>query len=276
MRHRPARACRRPARRPPCAGGLTSATSALADYGTDRDRRRPRRDVAAVAVPQDRRGAPAHPPRRPRGRAPHRGDGRRAVRDRAGLARVLRRRAVAPPALGVARPAARAVRACPTTSRRGRDRGVAQGRTGYPIVDAGDAPAARTRAGCTTGCGWSPRASSPRTCTSGGRSAPGTSSTTSSTATSPRNNHGWQWVAGTGTDASPYFRVFNPVTQGLRFDPDGDYVRRWVPELAHLPGTAAHEPWKHDDGYAHGYPERDRRPRRGAPRGPAALRAARG
>ena len=51
------------------------------------------------------------------------------------------------------------------------------------------------------------------------------------------NNHGWQWVAGTGTDASPYFRVFNPVTQGLRFDPDGDYVRRWVPELAHLPGA---------------------------------------
>jgi deoxyribodipyrimidine photo-lyase len=70
------------------------------------------------------------------------------------------------------------------------------------------------------------------------------------------NNHGWQWVAGTGTDASPYFRVFNPVTQGLRFDPHGDYVRRYVPELAHLPGKSAHEPWKHDDGYAHGYPER--------------------
>jgi deoxyribodipyrimidine photo-lyase len=70
------------------------------------------------------------------------------------------------------------------------------------------------------------------------------------------NNHGWQWVAGTGTDASPYFRVFNPVSQGLRFDPQGDYVRRHVPELAHLPGAAAHEPWKHDDGYAHGYPER--------------------
>ena len=40
------------------------------------------------------------------------------------------------------------------------------------------------------------------------------------------NNHGWQWVAGTGTDAAPYFRVFNPVTQGEKFDPDGDYVRR--------------------------------------------------
>ena len=70
------------------------------------------------------------------------------------------------------------------------------------------------------------------------------------------NNHGWQWVAGTGTDASPYFRVFNPVSQGLRFDPAGDYVRRYVPELAHLPGPAVHEPWNHPDGYAHGYPER--------------------
>ncbi|TQJ52292.1 deoxyribodipyrimidine photo-lyase [Phycicoccus sp. SLBN-51] len=70
------------------------------------------------------------------------------------------------------------------------------------------------------------------------------------------NNHGWQWVAGTGTDAAPYFRVFNPVTQGMKFDPDGEYVRRWVPELRHLAGKAAHEPWEHDEGYAHGYPER--------------------
>lgn len=70
------------------------------------------------------------------------------------------------------------------------------------------------------------------------------------------NNHGWQWVAGTGTDASPYFRVFNPVTQGVKFDPDGDYVRRWIPELAHLTGAAAHEPWRSADGYDHGYPER--------------------
>lgn len=68
------------------------------------------------------------------------------------------------------------------------------------------------------------------------------------------NNHGWQWVAGTGTDASPYFRVFNPVTQGKKFDPDGEYVRRWVPELAHLPGAAAHEPWKHPLGYEGDYP----------------------
>ena len=70
------------------------------------------------------------------------------------------------------------------------------------------------------------------------------------------NNHGWQWVAGTGTDASPYFRVFNPVTQGRRFDPDGDYVRRWVPELAHVPGPAVHEPWDVEGGLDRGYPER--------------------
>ena len=70
------------------------------------------------------------------------------------------------------------------------------------------------------------------------------------------NNHGWQWVAGTGTDAAPYFRIFNPVTQGRKFDPDGEYVRRWVPELRHLPGAAVHEPWRAEDGHAHGYPHR--------------------
>jgi deoxyribodipyrimidine photo-lyase len=70
------------------------------------------------------------------------------------------------------------------------------------------------------------------------------------------NQHGWQWVAGSGTDAAPYFRVFNPVSQGIKFDPDGAYVRRYVPELSGLPGPAAHEPWKHPDGYGAGYPER--------------------
>ena len=59
------------------------------------------------------------------------------------------------------------------------------------------------------------------------------------------NQQGWQWVAGSGTDAAPYFRVFNPVAQGLRLDPHGDYVRRYVAELAGLPGAAAHEPWRH-------------------------------
>ena len=57
------------------------------------------------------------------------------------------------------------------------------------------------------------------------------------------NTLGWQWVAGTGADASPYFRIFNPVTQGNRFDPDGRYVARWVPELADLPVGVRHAPW---------------------------------
>jgi deoxyribodipyrimidine photo-lyase len=70
------------------------------------------------------------------------------------------------------------------------------------------------------------------------------------------NAHGWQWVAGSGTDAAPYFRVFNPVTQGLKFDPDGDYVRRHVPELRDLPGALVHEPWKRAEGLPPGYPAR--------------------
>ena len=57
------------------------------------------------------------------------------------------------------------------------------------------------------------------------------------------NTLGWQWVAGSGPDASPFVRVFNPVLQGTRFDPQGTYVRRWVPELARLPDRYVHEPW---------------------------------
>mgnify|MGYP003868969789 CR=1 FL=1 len=60
------------------------------------------------------------------------------------------------------------------------------------------------------------------------------------------NTQGWQWTAGTGADAAPYFRVFNPVTQATKFDPDGDYIRRWCPELAKLPTKAVHAPWEHD------------------------------
>jgi len=56
------------------------------------------------------------------------------------------------------------------------------------------------------------------------------------------NNGGWQWVAGTGTDAAPYFRIFNPVTQSKRFDPSGEYIRRWVPELAEVPNEFIHSP----------------------------------
>jgi deoxyribodipyrimidine photo-lyase len=60
----------------------------------------------------------------------------------------------------------------------------------------------------------------------------------------PANNGGWQWVAGTGTDAAPYYRIFNPVTQAEKFDPDGDYIRRWVPELAKLQPPAIFAPWQ--------------------------------
>ncbi|KGM02348.1 cryptochrome/photolyase family protein, partial [Cellulomonas cellasea] len=72
----------------------------------------------------------------------------------------------------------------------------------------------------------------------------------------PQNQLNWQWVAGTGRDAAPYFRVFNPVTQGRTLDPDGTYVRRWVPELRGIPGAAVHEPWKLPRAAAPDYPER--------------------
>jgi deoxyribodipyrimidine photo-lyase len=68
------------------------------------------------------------------------------------------------------------------------------------------------------------------------------------------NQLNWQWVAGCGTDAAPYFRVFNPVVQGTKFDPEGDYVRRYVPELRAVEGKRVHEPWRLPDGPPEGYP----------------------
>uniref|UniRef100_UPI001F318CC3 cryptochrome/photolyase family protein n=1 Tax=Falsiroseomonas oryziterrae TaxID=2911368 RepID=UPI001F318CC3 len=62
------------------------------------------------------------------------------------------------------------------------------------------------------------------------------------------NSASWQWVAGCGTDAAPYFRVFNPVLQGEKFDPDGAYVRRWLPQLAKLPKAFVHKPWEAPEG----------------------------
>jgi deoxyribodipyrimidine photo-lyase len=70
------------------------------------------------------------------------------------------------------------------------------------------------------------------------------------------NAHGWQWTAGSGTDASPYYRVFNPIEQGKRFDPEGTYIKNFIPELRHLDADVIHEPWETLDGYSHGYPER--------------------
>lgn len=58
------------------------------------------------------------------------------------------------------------------------------------------------------------------------------------------NSQNWQWVAGSGADAAPYFRIFNPVSQGTKFDADGEYVRRWVPELKRLPDRWLHSPWE--------------------------------
>src|SRR5690606_16378612 len=63
------------------------------------------------------------------------------------------------------------------------------------------------------------------------------------------NALGWQWVAGTGVDAAPYFRVFNPVLQARKFDPQGEYITRWVAELRGLPPRARHAPW--EAGAAH-------------------------
>jgi deoxyribodipyrimidine photo-lyase len=57
------------------------------------------------------------------------------------------------------------------------------------------------------------------------------------------NTQGWQWTAGSGADAAPYFRIFNPVLQGKRFDPQGVYVKRWVPELRSVPAKFIHSPW---------------------------------
>ena len=61
------------------------------------------------------------------------------------------------------------------------------------------------------------------------------------------NSASWQWVAGCGADAAPYFRIFNPVLQSQKFDADGSYIRQWVPELAQLKSQSIHAPWESID-----------------------------
>ena len=58
------------------------------------------------------------------------------------------------------------------------------------------------------------------------------------------NTAGWQWIAGSGADASPYFRIFNPILQGKKFDPNGEYVRKFIPSLKKLPDKFVHSPWE--------------------------------
>lgn len=70
------------------------------------------------------------------------------------------------------------------------------------------------------------------------------------------NNGGWQWSASTGTDSVPYFRIFNPVTQSERFDPSGDFIRTWLPELSNFSNKEIHEPYRNPLLAAHtGYPQ---------------------
>lgn len=69
------------------------------------------------------------------------------------------------------------------------------------------------------------------------------------------NNGGWQWCASTGMDAVPYFRIFNPVSQSLKFDPNGDYIRKWVPELTHLDAKSIHEPYAKNPDLELDYPK---------------------
>lgn len=76
----------------------------------------------------------------------------------------------------------------------------------------------------------------------------------------PNNTQGWQWTAGTGADAAPYFRIFSPVAQAAKFDAAGAYIRRWVPELAAVPDDAMAEPWAHGDLLERMAPEYPRQP----------------
>ena len=117
------------------------------------------------------------------------------------------------------------------------------GRTGYPIVDAAMRQIERDRLHAQPAAhgrgelpGQGPAAST-------GAWASGTSREALIDYDLASNNGGWQWAASTGCDAQPWFRIFNPVTQSRRFDPDGAFIRRYVPELSALDDDAIHAPW---------------------------------
>ena len=98
-------------------------------------------------------------------------------------------------------------------------------------------------AGCTIASAWWWARSWSSTCSSIGPKASRWFWDTLVDADPANNPASWQWVAGCGADAAPYFRIFNPVLQGEKFDPDGRYVREFVPELARLPNAVVHKPW---------------------------------
>ena len=87
-----------------------------------------------------------------------------------------------------------------------------------------------------------------------------------------QNQLNWQWVAGCGTDPAPYFRIFNPITQSEKFDANGTYIRRYVPELADVPDEHLHQPWLAPDGGPAGLSETHRGPRHRAQGGAGPLR----
>ena len=111
------------------------------------------------------------------------------------------------------------------------------------------------KGGCTTAFAWWWQVFSSKTSTNRGNGVRLNSCTGSAMGTSRATPTGGSGRPGCGTDASPFYRVFNPISQGLKFDPQGDYVRRYIPELRHLTGKTAHEPWDVLGGYEHGYPE---------------------
>ena len=193
--------------------------------------------------------------------------GRRDLPQGAGVARVLRRRAVRAAARPRASTSAASSRGCPTTSRATSSTAWQRGPHRLPDRRRGHAPAARDRLDAQPGADDRRRASWSRTCTSSGSTARGTSCTGSSTATWPPTSTAGSGRPGCGTDAAPYFRVFNPTTQGAKFDPDGAYVRRWVPELRRRStASTSHEPTAAPDGAPAATPSRSWTTRRSAPR----------